>query len=282
MTSINRPASEPGLPAARDLFERRYGVFGDTERRELKIVTDEVRASGAGEGQFTVRGHAAVFDQWSLDLGGFREKIAAAAFDDVLSRNPDTWLLWDHDTRYVLARTTNKTLELRIDPRGLHYWARVAPTSYAADLRVLLERGDIDQASFAFTVAQDEWRITGEGDDEQVERTILEVGELFDVTVTAMGAYPQTDSQVARERAVDYATRTGRLPGGAELVEPQADEEATVEPPEGDAAEHRIAPAEPVGEETTPPSIHDLRATSRAGVREMRERHLLALKELLK
>lgn len=312
MESVNRPASAPERqPALKDEFERRYGVFGKQERRELPIVNDEVRDSGAGDGQFTMRGHAAVFDQWSLDLGGFREKIAPSAFDEVLSRNPDAWLLWDHDTRYVLARTSNKTLELRLDPRGLHYWARVAPTSYAADLRVLMERGDIDQASFAFTVAKDEWRITGEGDDERVERTILEVADLYDVTVTAMGAYPQTDSQVARERAVDYATRTGRLPGGATVVEALPGDIATsttstsdvsnltvsisgATPPVAEltrqlrdelarvADEHRIAPDSPVGEETPAPSVHDLRAETRAAVQEARERHLLTMKELLK
>lgn len=213
-----RPAAGPVPQPARDDFERRYGTFGGRERRELPIIVEEIRDSGAGEGQFTIRGHAAVFDMWSLDLGGFREKIDRAAFDNVLTRNPDTWLLWDHDTRWTLARTTNKTLELRVDPRGLHYWGRVAPTSYAHDLRVLMERGDIDQASFAFTVARDEWRIVEENGEERIERSILEVGDLFDVTVTAMGAYPQTDSQVARTRALEYAHNNGRLPGAAPVA----------------------------------------------------------------
>lgn len=202
-------------PNTLDMIERRYGVFGEAERRQVSLSVDEVRDSNAGGGQFTIRGHAAVFDQWSLDLGGFREKIDRAAFDTVLSRTPDVWALWDHDTRYVLARTTNKTLELRVDPMGLHYWARVAPTSYAADLRLLMERGDINQASFAFTVARDEWRILeSDTGDEQVERTILEVSDLFDVTVTAQGAYPQTDSQVVTDRALRYARSHGRIPGG--------------------------------------------------------------------
>src|SRR5262245_9503928 len=100
----------------------------------------------------TVRGHAAVYDRTSLDLGGFRERIAKGAFTRVLNGNPDVHALWDHDTKLVLARTKNKTLELREDPVGLHFWARVADTSYAKDLRVLMERGDIDQASFGFTV----------------------------------------------------------------------------------------------------------------------------------
>lgn len=285
------PATSPGLPHAlvstgsstwtswrgspRDEFELRYGRFGEREQRQLPIAVDEIRDSGSGGGQFTLRGHAAVFEQFSLDLGGFREKIARGAFDQVLDRNPDAWLLWDHDTRYVLARTSNKTLELRVDPRGLHYWARVAPTSYAEDLRVLMERQDIDQASFAFSVARDEWTIVETDDgEERVERTILEVGELYDVTVTAMGAYPQTDSQVVRERAHDYATRNGRLTGGADGDTPPAIGDVDVIP---------VAPdADPVGEETTPHDIDELRAHTRQAVSEMRERHLLAMKELLR
>lgn len=202
----------PAKTPERKPAEFDFGTFGGKERRSFKLDVEDVRDSGAGEGQFTIRGHAAVFDKWSLDLGGFREKVDPQAFDNVLSRNPDVRLNWDHDTRWMLARTANKTLELRTDPAGLHYWGRVAPTSYATDLRILMERGDIDEASFAFTVAKDKWEITGEGDDEKVERTILEVGELYDVTVTAMGAYPQTDSQVVRKRALDYAHERGLIP----------------------------------------------------------------------
>jgi HK97 family phage prohead protease len=206
-----------------DEFERRYGKLGAREIRTLPFVTDETRDSGSGGGQFTIRGHAAVFDQWSLDLGFFREKIDRAAFDSVLERNPDVFLLWDHDTRYTLARTASKSLELRIDPRGLHYWARVAPTSYAEDLRVLMERGDINQASFAFTVGRDEWLIETDDDgNENVSRTILEVADLFDVTVTAMGAYPQTDSEVVRAALAAYEPARKVLPASLVPADPRS------------------------------------------------------------
>lgn len=216
-------------PLASDEYEKRYGHIGGREIRggfaiesDMPFVDYEVRDSGAGAGQFTIVGHASVFNQWSLDLGGFREKIHANAFDSVLSRNPDVFHVWDHDTRLVLSRTKSKTLELALTPRGLRMWSRVAPTSYAADLRVLMERGDIDQASFAFSVKSDEWRIVEEDGEEKVERTILEIGDLFDVTTTAMGAYPQTDSQLARGKALDYAMKHGRLPqlAGAANVAP--------------------------------------------------------------
>src|SRR6266545_3265760 len=177
----------------------------ELEIRAFPFVVEEVRdAQGGRSDDFTIKGHAAVFNKWSSDLGGFREKITKDAFDNALAADPHVLHLIDHDTRYVRSSTRNKTLELRADPVGLHMWSKVAPTSYAADLRVLMERGDVSQSSFAFTVAKDEWKITGEGDNEKVERTILEVGQLFDVTTTAMGAYPTTDSQVAmrtREKA---------------------------------------------------------------------------------
>jgi HK97 family phage prohead protease len=235
-----------------DKDERREGLgeFGGRELRTFEFRVEDVSESGAGEGQYTVRGHAAVIDKFSLDLGGFREMIAPGAFDRVLSEDPHVLHTWDHDTRYVFSSTRNKTLELRMDPQGLHFWSRVAPTSYAKDLRVLLERGDVSQASFAFTVKGDEWNITERDGKEVIERTITEVGELFDVTTTAMGAYPATDSQLA-QRALSYAQATGRLPAPEEerQAEPEAAPEAEPEP-------------EPTG-----PTLRDIKAEAREAVK---------------
>lgn len=158
---------------------------------------------GGGGGAAIIRGHAAVFDRLSHDLGGFRTRVAPGAFDQVLDRNPDVHLLWDHDTRYTLARTRSQTLELRADPRGLHVYAQLAPTSYAADLVALMRRGDVDQMSFACLIGEDEWV---ENSDGEIVRTIQQVDELYDVTVCAQGAFPQTDS-----RLVTAARAAGRI-----------------------------------------------------------------------
>lgn len=182
----------------------------------------EFADSGAGDGQRTVRGHAAVYDRLSHDLGGFKTKIAKGAFTNVLDGNPDVHLVWDHDTRYVLARTKNGTLELRDDPYGLHTWARLAGTTYASDLAVLMERGDVDQMSFACRIGSDEWT----ENDSGITRTILEIDELYDVTICAQGAFPQTDSTlVASARAAfDDAVKLGRVPGRTtENIAAQAD-----------------------------------------------------------
>lgn len=234
---------------ALEVFERRCGTFGDLERRSLPFTDGEIeiRDSGEGPDAYTVKGHAAVFNRKSLDLGGFQEIIAPGAFDNVLDRNPHVLLLWDHDTRYQLASTKTNRLELRIDPRGLYFWARVVgSTSHARDLRYLMDAGEVDQASFAFTVARDTWEIKNEGKDkETVLRTIEEVAELFDVTVTAMGAYPQTDTSVVRAYALNYAADTGRLDTDEARESPGAAE--TPEDPAPDAAPEDVAPDEPVG-----------------------------------
>jgi HK97 family phage prohead protease len=248
-------------------------AHGQVEKRTLPIDGVEWRESGAGEGQMTVRGHASVYDRMSLDLGGFREKIAKGAFTKALDRNPDVHALWDHDTKFVLARTKNKTLELREDPVGLHFWARVADTSYAKDLRVLMERGDVDQASFAFTVEREEWEID---EDENVTRTILEVADLYDVTVTASGAYPQTDTSLVRNlrSRMKSAIDAGELPAEAERSLQDAEKEiAAPEVPAGESvppekgSDERPSAAQPddaADAEARKQALADLRAETRA------------------
>jgi hypothetical protein len=237
MAMTERPASVSELQPAR-------------EHRTLPLDNVEWRASQhEGSGELTVRGHAAVFNRASLDLGGFRERISPGAFTKALDSNPDVHALWDHDTKLVLARTKNKTLELREDPIGLHFWAKVADTSYAKDLRLLMERGDVDQASFAFTVARDEWEIDA---DENVTRTILEVDQLYDVTVTAQGAYPQTDTSVVKHirSRITEEIAEGRLPEAAADALPSTaapdDPAGETEPPEGDSADQRSPAPEEV------------------------------------
>ena len=203
-----RTASLPGAtdgPASSDLrFARVAATFSDVE------FTDPGEGRGA-----TLRGHAAVFDRLSHDLGGFRTRISRGAFDRALDDNPDVHLLWDHDTRYTLARTANHTLELRTDPYGLHVFARLAATSYAQDLATLMRRGDVDQMSFACLIGEDTWT---EDDDGQVIRDIQSVAELYDVTVCAQAAFPQTAAGL-----LAAARTAGRLtPPSPDLTDAQA------------------------------------------------------------
>lgn len=234
-------------------------------QRTFPFEVEEVRDSGSGSGVYTVKGHAAVFNKWSLDLGGFRERVLPGAFDEVLSRNPHVLHLWDHDTSKALSSTRSKDypLELRTDPAGLRFYSKVAPTSYSSDLRTLLEGGVIDQSSFAFIPAKggDEWRIKEDDDGREiVERDITAVAELFDVTTCAMGAYPTTDSALA-VRSLASGRRSGAEVVAAELGDKKEDApvapEVTPRASDEDAAKRAIA---------------ELKRQSRADVAVARER----------
>jgi hypothetical protein len=99
-------------------------------RFTVPLADLKMDASGDPEaqGRWTMRGHAAVFNRLSHDMGGFRVKIAPGFFTKVLDSNPDVHLNREHDMRLLLARTRNNSLELREDPYGLHAWARFVKT----------------------------------------------------------------------------------------------------------------------------------------------------------
>lgn len=174
------------------------------------------------EGEFHLRGHAAVFGRKSDDLGGFREIINPGAFKRVLDENPDVRALFNHDSNYVLGRTKSNTLDLREDPRGLHYYVKAADTSYARDLKVLMVRGDVDQSSFAFSMAggRERWE---EDDKGNITRTIIEVSGLFDVSPVTYPAYPAAESAPVRS-AADPAAEDADEPRTA-LVDTRTDVE---------------------------------------------------------
>jgi HK97 family phage prohead protease len=172
------------------LAELREG--GDFTERRVAPVTTEVRSNQ--DGSWTLVGHAAVFDSVSEPLGGFREVIQRGAFRKVL-KNPDLAVkaLFNHDQNLVLGSNTNGTMTLTEDPKGLRYEVQVADTSYGRDLRVLLERGDVTQSSFAFKVAQDGQSWTDQ-EDGTLLRTITDFKDLLDVSPVTYPAYKNTTS----------------------------------------------------------------------------------------
>lgn len=135
-------------------------------------------------------GHAAVFNSLSEDLGGFRETILPGAFSDAIGRD-DVRALINHDSNLILGRNRAGTLALSEDERGLLVEITPPDTSYARDLIVSMERGDINQMSFGFSVAPGgaSW---GETTDGVYVRTLSKCN-LFDVSPVTYPAYTQTD-----------------------------------------------------------------------------------------
>lgn len=151
---------------------------------EQRAYDGEIKAAAESR---TVEGYASVFNSMSEDLG-FREIILPGAFSDVLDN--DVRALYNHDSNYLLARTTSGTLELKEDEKGLYYRFEMPNTSYGNDMLELFRRGDLTQSSFGFTVEKDSWRMK----DGQQVRYIERVGSLFDVSPVVYPAYSQASS----------------------------------------------------------------------------------------
>ena len=165
----------------------------DLEIRQFEC--SELRAEKTETGDTIVRGYAAVFDQLSEDLGGFKEKINNRAFDKVL--NNDVVALLNHDNNIVFGRTTSGTLKLSVDERGLVSEIKMPNTQAAKDTIELMERGDISKMSFGFYVDKDKW----EEDSTGFVREVKEVKRLIDVSLVTRPAYPQTSAAV---RSLDH------------------------------------------------------------------------------
>ena len=160
----------------------------NAEIRTFDVQDLELRMDGDKP---TVVGYGAVFNSQSNDLGGFREFIAPGAFDGRLE--DDVRFLVNHDANLILARTTNGTLRLSVDEKGLRYEADLPNTSTARDLMELLKNGTISQSSFAFTVEEDSWEVK----DGMNIRTIDKVSQLYDVSSVTYPAYNEASSSVA-------------------------------------------------------------------------------------
>ncbi len=170
----------------------------DIMARDYPLERLEIR-QGNGE-KPKIEGYAAVFNRLSepLDDGwgfSFREKVAPGAFTKTL-QFADVRALMNHDPNFVLGRNKSGTLSLAEDNHGLAVVIEPPDTSWSRDLMVSMERGDVNQMSFAFRVIKDKWEsIKGEGGKRQDTRTLLEVA-LADVSIVTYPAYRDTSAAV--------------------------------------------------------------------------------------
>lgn len=160
----------------------------DIERRFVSLT--EVKIENREGTTPKIMGHAAVFNQLSEDLGGFREQIAPGAFSDAIQKD-DIRALFNHNPDFILGRNLSGTLKLSEDSRGLSIEIDPPDTQIARDLITSMRRGDVSQMSFGFSVRPNgqNW---AKDDNGQVVRTLTKV-RLFDVSPVVFAAYPQTD-----------------------------------------------------------------------------------------
>jgi HK97 family phage prohead protease len=181
----------------------------DIERRHYSVQGFHVEERAVGDSKTSVLvGHAAVFNQLSENLGGFREQVAPGAFSETIKAH-DIRALFNHNPDFILGRNVSGTLRMEEDSTGLRIEIDVPDTQVGRDLMVSVQRGDVSQMSFGFSVMPD-GSVWSEDQDGTTIRTLRSV-RLFDVSPVVYPAYPQTD--IAVRSLNDWRNKQGQSQG---------------------------------------------------------------------
>ena len=194
----------------------RAALVGVSERhlqrpQELRLVAD-------GDGNYTFTGLASATEVGypMHDIyGEYTEIVEAGAFETTLSENPKVILNVNHAGLALASTKAKPTPTLRVweSDRGLEVQALlVASMPRVQDIAPGIERGDIDEMSFAFRVVRQSWS------PDYLERRIKEVNlHRGDVAIVGYGANPHTETSIRDQSAaaavLDVQRRRERLFG---------------------------------------------------------------------
>lgn len=159
-----------------------------------------------------VEGYASIvgkrYQMWDM-FGPYDEVVDPGAFDETLSKNPDVAFLVNHKG-VSMARSTNGSLELSVDGKGLKSVAYLNPKRQdVQDLVVAIEDRDVTEMSFAFRIFEG----GGEWNDEFTEFRILKADlDRGDVSAVNYGANPYTSIAA---RSTEILEELDKLPEGA-------------------------------------------------------------------
>lgn len=191
------------------------------ENKEYRNLDIEFRLEGESR---EVSGYAIVFNSLSHDLGGFREEIMPEAMNGVIERS-DCVALLNHDPkRGILGRSRNGkgSLKLSVDETGMRFDFNAPKTALGDEALEYLRRGDANQCSFAFTIADGGDRWTKQSDGTYL-RQITQFDRIYDCSIlTCTPAYEATSVSCKRFEEVKEEER---IENERKLAELKAEEE---------------------------------------------------------
>lgn len=157
---------------------------------EKRYINTQMRMDGESK---LLSGRAIVFNSDSADMG-FIERILPSAITEETINNSDIVLTFNHDESNVLARSRNGqgSLAIEVNSDGVDFLTECPDTQLGRDLTVLMQRGDIDRCSFAFTIPEEEGAERWYRDGDTIRRDIMKIDRLYDLSIVTTPAYPET------------------------------------------------------------------------------------------
>lgn len=153
------------------------------------------------DNELTIEGYFALYESETQLFDNVYEIITKGAFDNTLGN--DIRALWNHNTQYVLGRNKSGTLELKADDKGLFGTVKLPATQYAKDLYTLIERGDVDQASFGFNIEDEELEELADGG----YRWRLKQVDLHEISVVTFPQYENTSVNIRAKQVEELQKR---------------------------------------------------------------------------
>lgn len=114
---------------------------------------------------------------------------------------------YNHNFDKILGRTSSNTLRLDIDEKGIFYRVDAPDTTYANDLLVSVQRGDVKGASFVFSMDWEEGYEIKERADGKLEATPKKITKMHEIGPVVSPAYPATTAENRMGPLVDAVKR---------------------------------------------------------------------------
>lgn len=186
---------------------------------ELRIREEE-----GGAPSRTITGYAILFNTpsvplWEDDEEEAREVIAPEAVTRELLDGCDIKMTMFHDRQLILARSKNGagTLTYTVDERGVAFSFDAPNTADGDKALELVRRGDISGCSFAFRThyydrAYVERNVERKDGKTLITYTVRSIIGIYDFTLAADPAYPDTNCEAEARELVSYLREPGEEP----------------------------------------------------------------------
>lgn len=191
------------MRAAKFRGENGFGTVPDVGTARSQPFLAEYRASTViwnDQERYKLEGYASVvgrkYRMYDM-FGEYDEVVMPGAFDETLAAKPDVAYLVNH-RGVTMARTTNGSLELSADSKGLATLAYLNPKRQdVKDLIVAVEDKDITEMSFAFMITDGEWN--EDYTEYQINAVDIDRG---DVSAVNFGANPYTSVKARQQEII--------------------------------------------------------------------------------
>lgn len=167
-------------------------------KHEIEYRNAESEISSSSDEGLKVKGYAVVFNVPTLlyesDGIKYYEQVDKNALTNADMKN--VVFRYNHNDDFqVLARTSNNTLTLNVDGKGLYIEADLAPTTAGKDIYELIKRKDINNMSYAYVVETAHYE---KKSNNEYVRIIDSIKKLVDVSAVDFPAYHQTNLDVVK------------------------------------------------------------------------------------